>query len=108
MRELFFTVSIPDKVVQVSVVSLQNALFIWVGDNMEFNNFNVGTCNNFSKVPSTVDLFGTNTNSMMAQKLCKRFRKQVMLSYNVDVGEDSTVDDIILKCIIEKLVSSLP
>ena len=99
MKQLQFSVPITDKSVAVRVILLEHAIFIWVGDSTEFVNLNVSASHKFSKVPSSVELMGSQTNEMMSQKLCKRFNKQVLLSYNLvnDGTEQSLVDDLILK-----------
>ena len=109
MKEFCFTVAVAEQAVNVSVVTLPNAVFIWVGDSTTFDKLNVALCNQYSKTPSTVNLIGTDTNSMMSQKLCKRFGMQVMLSYNVhiDAADPNIVEDMILKSLIQQLHSNI-
>ena len=99
MEELNFSVPLEDRVVNVNTISFENAVFVWVGENTPcFNNLNIAFCQKFDTVPSISNLLGTNPDTF-GQKLCKRLRKQVLLSFNVNVDalNKSLIEDRIIK-----------
>jgi len=104
MKELNFQVAISEKAVNVRTLSLDHAVMIWVGDTNQFNNLNVASINQDMNTTSCVDLLGTNSLTM-SQKLCKKLKKQVLMSYNVleDSIEPGLTEDLIMKGIIQNL-----
>lgn len=110
MKECCFSIPVAEGAVKVNVVSLPHSFFIWIGENAMFSNLNIASCNRFSKTPSNVNLLGSQTDNMMAEKLCKIFGKQVLLSYNVeiDAADQNIVQDLIMKSIIQHLKSLPP
>ena len=105
MKELNFQVAISEKAVSVRTLSLDHAVMIWVGETSQFDNLNVASLNQDMETTSSVDLLGKNSLTM-TQKLCKKLKKQVLMSYNVpeDPIEPGLTEDLIMKGIIQNLM----
>ena len=108
MKELNFQIPISEKAVNVRTLSLDHAVMVWVGESTEFNKLNIASISQDSKTTSSVDLIGESSLTM-SQKLSKKLKKQVLLSFNVpeeNPVESSLVEDMILKGIINRLALS--
>jgi len=108
MEELSFSVPLPEKTVEVKILSFEKSVFIWVGEaDCKFDHLNIATGTRYSSSPSSVVLLGANTGTII-HKLTKRLGKQVLLSYNVemDVMNPGFTEDIISKTIISKLTKT--
>ena len=105
MKEQNFQIPISEKAVNVRTLSLDHAVIIWVGESTEFNKLNIASISQDFKTTSSVDLIGESSLTM-SQKLSKKLKKQILLSFNVpeeNPVESSLVEDMILKGIINKL-----
>jgi len=97
-------------IVKVRTIEFEKSIFIWIGEqDAVFDNLNVATVTQFSKIPATTEVldFGAN-NSHISTKLCKRLRKQVLLSWNVkpvDPINQGFVENAIIKGITDKLLT---
>ena len=109
MQELNFQISISEKAVRVRTLSLDHAVMIWVGEESnEFTKLNIASISRDLKTTSSLDLIGESSITM-SQKLSKRLKKQVLLSFNVpeeNPVESSLIEDMILKGIINKLTAN--
>lgn len=106
MDELNFSVKLQENYIFIRTLSCSNSVFAWIGDsNLTFSNLSVAACTKFSKVPSAVTLLGNSKPDSIAQKLSKRLKKQVLLSWNLhsEPLSESLDEDSIFKEIVKKL-----
>ncbi|XP_057299102.1 proteasome assembly chaperone 4-like [Hydractinia symbiolongicarpus] len=105
MDEINFFFKLQEKVIFIRTLSCSNSVFVWIGDsNLTFSNLSVAACTKFSKVPSAVTLLGNSKPDSIAQKLSKRLKKQVLLSWNFhsEPLSESLDEDTIFREIVKK------
>jgi len=86
------------------ILKMKDCLFVWIGNDPTFDHLAVSTPSRVVSTPSCTTILGEdveNSHSPLAQKLSKRLKKQVLLSFNAASNEDTL--QMLEKRIIEEI-----
>ncbi|XP_054983589.1 proteasome assembly chaperone 4 [Sorex araneus] len=85
-----FSARLWEQLVHFHVMRLADSLFLWVGATPHLRNLAVAMCSRFDSVPVATSLFGDASDPAstgLAQRLARKTRKQVFVSYNLPTAD---------------------
>ncbi|XP_055964462.1 proteasome assembly chaperone 4 [Sorex fumeus] len=85
-----FSARLWEQLVHFHVMRLTDSLFLWVGATPHLRNLAVAMCSRFDSVPVATSLFGDASDPAsagLAQRLARKTRKQVFVSYNLPTAD---------------------
>ncbi|EDO37073.1 predicted protein, partial [Nematostella vectensis] len=99
-----FSRELVDKVVHFQVLKMSGSLYFWIGTSASLSNLCVAMQTKYEDMPATSCLLGTIadvTSSTLAQKLAKRTKKQIFVSYNLQM--DTSYMSLVEKAVIDEM-----
>ncbi|XP_020511897.2 proteasome assembly chaperone 4 [Labrus bergylta] len=87
-----FSEKISEQVVHFHVMKLSGGFFLWVGSTPVLSNLAVSMSSKFDSMPLSTLVMGDPSNtaaSSLAQRLAKRTKKQVFVSYSIPMTDSS-------------------
>ncbi|XP_062857243.1 proteasome assembly chaperone 4 [Trichomycterus rosablanca] len=87
-----FSEKLLEQMVHFHVMKLNGGFFLWVGNSPVFSNLAVSMNSKFDSMPLSTMVLGDSsdtTPSSLAQRLTKKTKKQVFVSYNLPVADSS-------------------
>ena len=94
--------------VHFSVLKMQDSFMLWVGSKpAELTNLAMAMATKFDAVPMVTSIMGDASNpssSSLSQKLSRRSKKQVFVSYNLPTGDGLMMPEVEKKLIEEMTV----
>ncbi|XP_006634627.1 proteasome assembly chaperone 4 [Lepisosteus oculatus] len=85
-----FSEKILEQVVHFHVMKMKDGFFLWIGASSVLSNLAVAMCSKYDSVPLATLVFGDSSDtspSSLAQRLTKKTKKQVFVSYNLPSTE---------------------
>ncbi|XKL61924.1 hypothetical protein PGB90_001757 [Kerria lacca] len=95
-----FSHTILDITVKFEVLKMKDSCFIWIGDNSNplFSDLSFGIKSLYSPYPVATKILGTastdTTSLTIAEKLCKKLKKPVYLSFNVPITSNYLLEEV--------------
>ncbi|XP_056271289.1 proteasome assembly chaperone 4 isoform X2 [Pseudoliparis swirei] len=83
-----FSERILEQLVHFHVMKLNGGFFLWVGSSPVLSNLAVSMCSKYDSMPISTLVMGDPSNitpNSLAQRLAKRTKKQVFVSYSLPV-----------------------
>eukprot|EP00794_Sanderia_malayensis_P018825 gene18825-20721_t len=81
-----------ERIISFKSLQMKDSLFIWIGDSSNFDILTVATPTKITSLPSSTTILGSDTSNYhtaITQRLCKRLKKQILLSLNLNsLNED--------------------
>ncbi|MBN3309175.1 PSMG4 protein, partial [Amia calva] len=85
-----FSEKILEQNVHFHVMKMKDGFFLWIGANAHLSNLAVAMCSKYDSVPLSTLVLGDasdTTPNSLAQRLTKKTKKQVFVSYNLPTTE---------------------
>ncbi|XP_026856676.1 proteasome assembly chaperone 4 [Electrophorus electricus] len=87
-----FSEKILEQVVHFHVMKLNGGFFLWIGTSAVLSNLAVSMCSKFDSMPLSTSVLGDSsetTPNSLAQRLTKKTKKQVFVSYNLPMTDSN-------------------
>ncbi|XP_030064423.1 proteasome assembly chaperone 4 [Microcaecilia unicolor] len=104
-----FSEKISEQQVHFHVMGMADCLLLWIGATPTLSNLAVAMCNRFDQIPVSTSLLGDmsdTTSSAFAQRLAKKTKKQVFVSYNLPHADGNFI--LLIENRIKKEMESFP
>nr|XP_033790725.1 proteasome assembly chaperone 4 [Geotrypetes seraphini] len=104
-----FSEKISEQQVHFHVMGMADCFLLWIGTAPTLSNLAVAMCNRFDPVPVSTLLLGDTsdtTSSSFAQRLAKKTKKQVFVSYNLPLADGNFI--LLVENRIKKEMESFP